>query len=124
MNALDKYQIRLGSISDKMKTLSGGNQQKVVVARELSGDPTLIIAAHPTRGLDVHAAKFVHQRLIQARNRQKAVILVSAELDEIFYLSDRIVVMYKGQIAGIVKPDETNQQKLGALMLGVNENDH
>lgn len=124
LNALDKYQIKLGSISDKMKTLSGGNQQKVVVARELSGDPTLIIAAHPTRGLDVHAAKFVHERLIQARNRQKAVIVVSAELDELFYLSDRIVVMYKGHIAGIVKPEETNQQKLGALMLGVNENDN
>ena len=72
MNALDKYHIRLGSISDKMKTLSGGNQQKVVVARELSGDPTLIIAAHPTRGLDVHAAKFVHERLIQARNRRES----------------------------------------------------
>ena len=122
MNALDKYQIRLGSISDQMKTLSGGNQQKVVVARELSGDPTLIIAAHPTRGLDVHAAKFVHERLIQARNREKAVILVSSELDELFYLSDRIVVMYKGQIAGIVKPEGTNQQELGALMLGVNSN--
>ena len=120
MNALDKYQIRLGSISDQMKTLSGGNQQKVVVARELSGDPTLIIAAHPTRGLDVHAAKFVHEQLIQARNREKAVILVSAELDELYYLSDRIVVMYKGQIAGIVKPGDTNQQELGALMLGLN----
>ena len=120
LNALDKYQIRLGSISDKMRTLSGGNQQKVVVARELSGDPTLIIAAHPTRGLDVHAAKFVHERLIQARNREKAVILVSSELDELFYLSDRIVVMYKGQIAGIVKPEDTDQQELGSLMLGLN----
>ncbi len=120
LNALDKYQIRLGSISDQIKTLSGGNQQKVVVARELSGEPTLVIAAHPTRGLDVNASKFVHERLIQVRNREKAVLLISSELDELFYLSDRIIVMYKGQIVGIVKPQDTNQQEVGALMLGLN----
>lgn len=119
LNALRKYQIRLSSISDQIKTLSGGNQQKVVVARELSGDPTLVIAAHPTRGLDVNAAKFVHERLLQVRNKEKTVLLVSSELDELFYLCDRIVIMYKGQFAGIVKPEETNQQELGALMLGL-----
>lgn len=127
-NALDKYQIRVGDIKNLIKTLSGGNQQKVVVARELSGDPSLIISAHPTRGLDVHAAKFVHTRLIQARNRGKAVLLVSSELDELLYLSDRIAVMYNGRIAGIVIPtnddqsdslSETDKQKLGALMLGL-----
>ena len=118
-NALDKYQIRIGNIQDPIKTLSGGNQQKVVVARELSGDPSFIIAAHPTRGLDVHAAKFVHTRLIQARNRGKAVLLVSSELDELLLLSDRIAVMYNGKIAGIVKPNDTNQQELGTLMLGL-----
>lgn len=121
MNALDKYQIRIGDISHPIKTLSGGNQQKVVVARELYGAPELIIAAHPTRGLDVHAAKFVHTRLIQARNRGKAVLLVSSELDELLFLSDRIVVMYNGRIAGEVKPNDTNQQELGALMLGLKE---
>lgn len=118
-NALDKYQIRVGDIRDPIKTLSGGNQQKVVVARELSGDPALIIAAHPTRGLDIHAAKFVHTRLIQARNRGKAVLLVSSELEELLNLSDRIAVLYNGKITGIVKPDETNQQELGTLMLGL-----
>ena len=118
-NALDKYQILVGDITHQIKTLSGGNQQKVVVARELSGNPTLIIAAHPTRGLDVHAAKFVHTRLIQARNRGKAVLLVSSELDELLLLSDRIAVMYNGRIAGIVKPDDIGQQELGALMLGL-----
>lgn len=118
-NALDKYQIRVGNINEPIKTLSGGNQQKVVVARELSGDPMLIIAAHPTRGLDIHAAKFVHTRLIQARNRGKAVLLVSSELDELLLLSDRIAVMYNGKIAGIVEPNDTNQQELGTLMLGL-----
>ena len=120
MNALDKYQIRVGNIYDPISTLSGGNQQKVVVARELSGDPTLIISAHPTRGLDIHAAKFVHTRLIHARNRGKAIILVSSELDELLELSDRIAVMFNGEIVGMVKPNETNHQELGKLMLGLN----
>ena len=118
-NALDKYQIRVGDIAHPIKTLSGGNQQKVVVARELSGNPTLIIAAHPTRGLDVHAAKFVHSHLIHARNSGKAVVLVSSELEELLHLCDRIAVMYGGRIAGIIMPNETNQQELGALMLGL-----
>ena len=121
MNALDKYNIRVGNIYDPITTLSGGNQQKVVVARELSGDPTLIITAHPTRGLDIHAAKFVHTRLIQARNRGKAILLVSSELDELLELSDRIAVMFNGEIVGVVQPNETNQQELGKLMLGLNE---
>ena len=119
LNALDKYDIRVGNITHPIKTLSGGNQQKVVVARELEGRPELIIAAHPTRGLDIHAARFVHSRLINARNRAKAVLLVSSELDELLHLSDRIAVMYDGKIVGIVKPAETNKQELGALMLGL-----
>lgn len=118
-NALDKFNIRVGNIYDPIKTLSGGNQQKVVVARELSGDPTLIVTAHPTRGLDIHAAKFVHTRLIQARNRGKAIILVSSELDELLELSDRIAVMFNGEIVGMVNPNNTNQQELGKLMLGL-----
>lgn len=120
LNALDKYQIQVGDITHPIKTLSGGNQQKVVVARELDGSPELIVAAHPTRGLDIHAARFVHSRLISARNRAKAVLLVSSELDELLYLSDRIAVMYNGKIVGIVKPEETSKQELGALMLGLN----
>ncbi|MCG9128094.1 ABC transporter ATP-binding protein [Candidatus Poribacteria bacterium] len=127
-NALHKYQIRFGDISDPIKTLSGGNQQKVVVARELYGDPTLVVSAHPTRGLDIHAARFVHSRLIQTRNRAKGIILVSSELDELILLSDRIVVMYNGTFVGTVTPtmddnsnelQEKEKQKLGALMLGI-----
>ena len=120
LNALDKYQIRVGNITHPIRTLSGGNQQKVVVARELEANPEVIIAAHPTRGLDIHAAEFVHTRLIYARNRGKAVLLVSSELDELLHLSDRIAVMYDGKIVGIVKPTETNKQELGTLMLGLN----
>ena len=121
LNALDKYQIRVGDIADPIRTLSGGNQQKVVVARELEARPEVIIAAHPTRGLDIHATEFVHTRLIHARNRAKAVLLVSSELDELLHLSDRIAVMYDGKIVGIVKPVETNKQELGALMLGLTQ---
>ena len=121
LNALDKYQIRVGDIADPIRTLSGGNQQKVVVARELEARPEVIIAAHPTRGLDIYATEFVHTRLIHARNRAKAVLLVSSELDELLHLSDRIVVMYDGKIVGIVKPAETNKQELGALMLGLTQ---
>ncbi len=122
-NALDKYQIQIWDIADPIKTLSGGNQQKVVVARELSGDPLLIIAAHPTRGLDIHAANFVHTRLILSRNRGKSVILVSSDLDELLLLSDRIAVMYNGKVVGIVQPDNTNKQEIGKLMLGVSSED-
>ena len=121
LNALDKYQIRVGDIADPIRTLSGGNQQKVVVARELEARPEVIIAAHPTRGLDIHATEFVHSRLIHARNRAKAVLLVSSELDELLHLSDRIAVMSDGKIVGIVKPAETNKQELGALMLGLTQ---
>ena len=120
LNAMDKYQIRISNVSDRIKVLSGGNQQKVVVARELEMRPDFIIAAHPTRGLDIHAAEFVRTRLIHARNRGKAVLLVSSELDELIHLSDRIAVMYHGKIVGIVKPTETDKQELGALMLGLN----
>ena len=118
LNALHKYQILVGSIMHPIRTLSGGNQQKIVVARELGANPEVIIAAHPTRGLDIHAAEFVHTRLIYARNRGKAVLLVSSELDELLHLSDRIAVMSDGKIVGIVKPTETDKRELGGLDAG------
>lgn len=117
-NAIEKYEIRVGDVDLPIRTLSGGNQQKVVVARELESDPELIIAAHPTRGLDINAAQFVHQQLINARNRSKAILLISADLEELLSLSDRIAVMYNGRIAGILRPSETDEVQLGALMLG------
>ena len=117
-DVITKYEIRSGGVDLPVRTLSGGNQQKVVVARELESDPELIIAAHPTRGLDINAAQFVHQQLIDARNRSKAILLISADLEELLSLSDRIAVMYNGRIAGVLQPSETDEAQLGALMLG------
>ena len=117
-DVIEKYEIRAGGVDAPIRTLSGGNQQKVVVARELESDPELIIAAHPTRGLDINAAQFVHQQLIDARNRFKGILLISADLEELLSLSDRIAVMYNGQITGILQPSKTDEAQLGALMLG------
>lgn len=99
-------------------TLSGGNLQKVVVGRELSGKPDLIVANQPTRGLDVGSIEFVHQTLLQARSQGAAVLLVSVELDEIMSLSDRIAVLFRGQIAGEVPAAQAQEEELGVLMAG------
>jgi simple sugar transport system ATP-binding protein len=99
-------------------TLSGGNQQKVVVARELSRPVTLLVAAQPTRGLDVGSIEYVHRRIIDERDRGAAVLLVSSELDEVLALGDRIAVMYRGRIVGIVPPS-TSREQIGLLMAGV-----
>ncbi|HLJ67841.1 MAG TPA: ABC transporter ATP-binding protein [Chloroflexota bacterium] len=98
--------------------LSGGNQQKVVLAREFSEDPALLIAAQPTRGLDVGAAEFVHQRLVEKRDAGTAILLVSAELDEILALSDRIAVMYEGRVMHIFNAGEASENEIGLLMTG------
>ena len=90
----------------------------MIVARELSREPELVVAAQPTRGLDVGAIEFVHRRLIMARDEGKAVLLVSLELDEIMALADRIAVMYEGKIVGIVDRDEATEEKLGLMMAG------
>ncbi|HEY3290719.1 MAG TPA: heme ABC transporter ATP-binding protein, partial [Anaerolineae bacterium] len=105
--------------------LSGGNQQKVIVARELSRQVKMVIANQPTRGLDVGSIEFIHNRIIQARNKGAAVLLVSAELDEITSLSDRIAVMYKGRILDILDAKKATREQLGLLMAGItkmNEN--
>ena len=115
---IKKYEIKTEGLNLPIRTLSGGNQQKVVVARELESEPELIIAAHPTRGLDINAVRFVHQQLIDARDRAKGVLLISADLEEILHLSDRVAVMYGGRIAGVVRPSETTEAQLGVLMLG------
>ena len=116
-DVIRKYEIRAGDVNHPIRTLSGGNQQKVVVARELESDPELIVAAHPTRGLDINAAQFVHEQLIDARNRSKAILLISADLEELLTLSDRIAVMSNGRITGILQPSETDETQLGTLML-------
>lgn len=100
------------------KGFSGGNQQKAIIAREIDRDPDLLIVSQPTRGLDVGAIDYIHKRLIEERDRGKAVLVVSFELDEILNLSDRIAVIHDGKIQGIVTPAETNKQELGILMAG------
>ena len=114
---LDEFDVRGGGPTTRARSLSGGNQQKVVVAREVSRDPALLVAAQPTRGLDVGAIEFVHRRLIEERDRGRAILLVSFELDEILALSDRILVMYEGRIAGEYGPD-VSEQELGIAMTG------
>ena len=99
--------------------MSGGNQQKVVVARELRRDVKLLIAAQPTRGVDVGSIEFIHERIIAERDSGRAVILISTELDEVLALADRIAVMYRGRVVGIVSAAEATREKLGKMMAGV-----
>ena len=114
---VDEYDVRTPSVLTSAGTLSGGNQQKVVVARELSRPNKLLLASQPTRGLDVGSIEFVHSQIVKERDRGVAVIIVSSELDEIYALSDRIAVMYEGKIVGMRAPD-VSEQELGLLMTG------
>jgi ABC-type uncharacterized transport system ATPase subunit len=112
-----EFDVRTPSVEAPVRSLSGGNQQKVIIAREISSHPEALIASQPTRGVDIGAIEFIHRRLIEERDAGKAVLLISAELDEIRSLSDRIAVMYEGKIVDIVSPDATEEQ-LGILMTG------
>jgi simple sugar transport system ATP-binding protein len=113
-----EFDIRTQSVDAPLTALSGGNQQKVVLARELSRPLSALIASQPTRGVDVGAIEFLHRRLVEERNRGTAVLIVSTELDEVVALADRIAVMYRGQVVGIVPPD-TSREVLGLMMAGV-----
>ena len=115
---LQEFDIRPPDQDNPAGNLSGGNQQKVIVAREFDQNPKLLIAAQPTRGIDVGSIEFIHQRLLQARDNGKAVLLVSADLEEILSLSDRIAVMYEGQIVGILEPAEATEARIGMMMTG------
>jgi ABC-type uncharacterized transport system ATPase subunit len=114
---IDEYDVRGGTTETLALALSGGNQQKVVLAREISGEPKVLVAAQPTRGLDVGAIEFVHRRLIEQRDAGRAVLLVSLELDEIRSLSDRVLVMYNGRFVAELPP-EASEEKFGVAMLG------
>lgn len=107
----------------KIRNLSGGNQQKLVIGREIANNPDLLIAVQPTRGLDVGAIEFVHRMLVNLRDQGKAVLLISLELDEILNLSDKIAVIYDGEIVGEFGQKEANEHKVGLLMAGGKEND-
>ncbi|MCD1260053.1 ABC transporter ATP-binding protein [Paenibacillus athensensis] len=115
---ISKFDVRTPSIYNKARSLSGGNQQKAIIAREIDKNPQLLIAAQPTRGLDVGAIEFVHRQLIEQRDQGKAVLLISFELDEIMNVADRIAVIYEGQIVGEVLPQETSDREIGLMMAG------
>ncbi|MCL2765859.1 MAG: ABC transporter ATP-binding protein [Treponema sp.] len=116
---IERYDIRSGQgIKTPVRSMSGGNQQKAVIAREIDRDPRLLIAVQPTRGLDVGAIEYIHKQLVAERDKGKAVLLVSLELDEVMNVSDRILVIYEGRLVANVNPKETTFQELGLYMSG------
>ena len=120
-DVVDEFDVRTPSISVPASSLSGGNKQKLIVGREFSDDIKLLIAAQPTRGIDIGAIEFIHRRILEQRDKGAAVLLVSAELDEILGLSDRIAVLYDGKIMDVVAAQEANREKIGLLMAGVTD---
>ena len=117
---VELFDVRSGEgIDSPAGGLSGGNQQKAIVGREIDSNPDLLIAVQPTRGLDVGAIEYIHKRLVEQRHSGKAVLLISLELEEIFNLSDRIAVINSGEIVDIVKTEDTNEQEVGLMMAGV-----
>jgi simple sugar transport system ATP-binding protein len=118
---VDEYDVKTPSLETPAQSLSGGNIQKLILARELSGTPKVLIAAQPTRGVDIGASEYIHRRLIEQRSESTAVLMVSEDLDEVFALSDRIAVIYEGQIIGVVDAASTTRQAIGLMMAGVTE---
>ncbi len=116
--AVEAFDVRPRRIDAPAKDLSGGNQQKVILARELTSEPRILVAVQPTRGLDVGAIEFVWKRLLEQRSQGKAILLVSLDLDEVLALSDRVLVLYGGRVTGILTRAEATEDRLGRLMLG------
>ncbi len=116
---IGEFDVRSGQgPATKARSMSGGNQQKAIVAREIDRSPEAFVIVQPTRGLDVGAIEYIHKRIIAERDKGKAILLVSLELDEILDVSDRIAVIYGGEIVGIVDADKTNENELGLMMSG------
>ena len=115
----ETIQVKTPSLDTPIKNLSGGNIQKLIMARELSRQPKVLIAAQPTRGVDIGATEYIHQRLLQQREIGTAILLISEDLDEIRTLSDRIAVIYEGQIIGIVARDQATVEQIGLMMAGI-----
>ena len=117
---MTKFDVRAGQgIMTSARTLSGGNQQKAVIGREIGLDPKVLLAVQPTRGLDVGSIEFIHTQLVERRNAGNAVLLVSLELDEILQVADRIAVISGGELIGIVNAADTNENEIGLMMAGV-----
>jgi simple sugar transport system ATP-binding protein len=113
-----QFDVRTPSVFNEAANLSGGNQQKVIVAREFSRPIKLLVAAQPTRGLDVGSIEYIHRRVVEKRDEGAAVLIVSTELDEVLALGDRIAVMYQGRIVAILDPAEASPERLGLYMGG------
>jgi len=115
---IDEYDVRTSGVNARARSLSGGNQQKFLVGRELEREPDLVVATNPTRGLDVGSIEFIHEQLLAVRRADRGVLLVSSKLDELRQLSDRIAVIYEGRIVGRVDPETVTERELGLLMAG------
>lgn len=116
---IEEFDIRLGDVNGNIGNLSGGNAQKVIIARELSAAPKMLIACQPTRGVDIGSIEFIHKQILRFKEEGNTVILISSELSEIMSLSDRVIVMYKGHISGEISPDEVSTVAVGLLMAGI-----
>jgi simple sugar transport system ATP-binding protein len=121
---MERFDVRPPNPRLAAKNFSGGNQQKVVLAREIERNPDLLLIGQPTRGVDIGAIEFIHQQVVALRDQGKAILLVSVELEEILALSDRIAVMFDGRIMGERLPDQTNEAELGLLMAGITDTEH
>jgi simple sugar transport system ATP-binding protein len=118
-NLIDKYDIRVSDKDGMISSLSGGNAQKIIIAREFNSDPDVLIAAQPTRGVDIGAIEYIHNSILRLQKAEKSILLVSSELSEIMNLSDRILVMYKGEIIGEVDAKSATREEIGLLMAGI-----
>jgi simple sugar transport system ATP-binding protein len=118
---VEQYDIRTPSVSVPASNLSGGNQQKVILAREFSRDPEFLLVSQPTRGLDVGAIEYIHSQILKMRDRDVAILLISLELEEIFALSDRILVLYEGRIVKEFRTGQTDEREVGFYMMGGKE---
>ncbi|MCR4392327.1 MAG: ABC transporter ATP-binding protein [Candidatus Acetothermia bacterium] len=116
---MERFEIQATGPAAPAKSLSGGNQQKLIVGRELAKDPAIVIAFQPTRGLDVGAAQYIRDTLVEMRDRGRAILLVSADLDEVLALSDRVAIMYEGRFMTVARPEELDRERIGMLMGGV-----
>ncbi|MEM8871400.1 MAG: heme ABC transporter ATP-binding protein, partial [Pseudomonadota bacterium] len=116
---IEKYDVRPPNCDIKASNFSGGNQQKIVIAREIESAPDVLLVGQPTRGVDIGAIEFIHNQIVSLRDMGKAVLLVSVELEEILALSDRIIVMFDGKISGERAPQDTDENELGLLMAGI-----
>jgi len=116
---IEQFDVRSGQGKDSIaRTMSGGNQQKAIIAREIDRSADLMIVVQPTRGLDVGAIEYIHGRIVKERDNGKAILLMSLELEEIMSLSDRIAVMYNGELTGLIKGEDADENELGLMMAG------